>query len=167
MLTAAAAQFSFTPPGSQVPFTMQPVAVLLAGLALGARRGALSQALYLLAGVAGVSAFAWSTVLLPGAARLVGPTGGFLLAFPVAAAVAGYLSDRGFTASVRGTTVAMLAGLAVLYAGGAAWALLSVPSAAGGVLAIFGPYVAADVLKVVVVAPLVPALRRMVVASHP
>ena len=168
VLTAAAAQVSVTLPGSPIPFTLQPMAVLLAGVVLGARQGALSQMLYLAAGVAGASAFAWSPVLLPGAARLLGPTGGFLLAFPVAAAVAGRLSARGVTRGALGTAAAMVAGLAALYAGGIAWASLFVPAAtSAGVVATFAPYAVADLVKVALVAPVVPMVRRALAGSRP
>ncbi len=161
-LTALSAQVSITLPGSPIPFTLQPLAVLLAGVLLGARLGALSQVLYLTAGLAGASAFAWSPVLLPGAARLLGPTGGFLLAFPLAAGVAGWLSDRAAVRSAFGTSAAMVAGLAVLYAGGVTWASLLVPGATGaGVVAAFAPYVAADLVKVALVSQVVPVARRV------
>ena len=161
-LTAVTAQVSITVPGSPIPFTLQPVAVLLAGVVLGARLGALSQVLYLAAGVAGASAFAWSPVLLPGAARLLGPTGGFLLAFPVAAAVAGLLRDRGVARATLRTAMAMAAGLAALYAGGIAWASLVMPAASGaGLVATFAPYVAADLVKIALAAPVVTAVRRV------
>lgn len=168
VLTAAAAQVSVTLPGSPIPFTLQPMAVLLAGVVLGARQGALSQVLYLAAGVTGASAFAWSPVLLPGAARLLGPTGGFLLAFPVAAAVAGLLSNRGVTRGVVATMAAMAAGLVALYAGGIAWASLFVPAAtSAGVVATFAPYAMADLVKVALVAPVVPMVRRALAGSRP
>lgn len=168
VLTAAAAQVSFTLPGSPIPFTLQPLAVLLAGLTLGARLGAASQVLYLAAGVAGVSAFAWSPVLLPGAARLFGPTGGFLLAFPVAAAVCGLLSDRGMTRGIVGTMAAMGAGLVALYAGGIAWAGLFLPATtSAGVVATFAPYAVADLVKVALVGPVVPMVRRALSGSRP
>ena len=168
VLTAVAAQASVTVPGTTIPFTLQPVAVLLAGVVLGARQGALSQVLYLAAGVAGASAFAWSPVLLPGAARLLGPTGGFLLAFPVAAAVAGLLGDRGVTRGIARTMLAMTAGLVALYAGGVAWASLFAPAAtSAGIVATFAPYAAADLVKVAVVAPFVPAVRRVLFGARP
>ena len=167
-LTAVAAQVSITLPGSAIPFTLQPLAVLLAGVLLGARLGALSQVLYLMAGVAGASAFAWSPVLLPGAARLLGPTGGFLLAFPLAAGLAGWLGDRGVTKTTLGTVVAMVAGLAVVYAGGVAWASLLVPASITlSGLATFTPYAAADLIKVALFAPLVPAARRALFGARP
>ena len=166
-LTAVSAQASFTLPGSPIPFTLQPVAVLLAGVVLGARLGALSQVLYLVAGVAGVSAFAWSPVLLPGAARLLGPTGGFLMAFPVAALVAGVVRDRRATRGALGTAAAMVAGLVALYACGIAWASLFVPATSSvGLVAGFASYAAADLVKVALVAPVVPAVRRALLGAH-
>ena len=156
-LTGAASQASVTLPGMLIPFTLQPIAVLLSGAVLGARLGAGSQALYLLAGVVGASMFAWSPVLLPGAARLMGPTGGFLMAFPVAAFVTGLLSARGLTRRPLGAALAMLAGASALYLGGAVWAMATLPGAS---LAALLPYAAADLIKVLLVAPAVPALRR-------
>lgn len=157
-LTGAASQVSITLPGTVVPFTMQPLAVLLAGAVLGARLGALSQALYLAAGVAGASMFAWSPVLLPGAARLFGPTGGFLLAYPLAAFVAGYVADRGVGRRKFGAAVAMLAGAVVLYAGGALGMMRFTPLT----VAALAPYAALDVVKIAVAASAVPVLRRVV-----
>jgi biotin transport system substrate-specific component len=157
VLTGAASQVSLTLPGTMIPFTAQPVAVLLAGAVLGARLGAASQALYLAAGIVGASMFAWSPVLLPGAARLLGPTGGFLMAFPVAAFVAGLLSERGLTRHYAGAVLTMLAGAAALYAGGIAWAMVTLPGAS---FAAFLPFAAADLAKVLLMAAAVPALRR-------
>ena len=158
-LTGAASQVSVTLPGTMIPFTMQPVAVLLAGAVLGARLGAASQALYLAAGIVGATMFAWSPVLLPGAARLLGPTGGFLMAFPVAAFVTGLLAERGLARHYAGAVLAMLAGAVALYAGGIAWAMVTLPGAS---LAAFLPYAAADAVKVLLMAAAVPALRRAV-----
>src|SRR5688572_32396151 len=120
-LTAAAAQVSFPVPFTQVPFTFQPTVVLLGGLVLGSRLGLASQVLYLTAGLAGLPVFAASVTLPPGALRLLGPTGGYLLAYPLAAFVTGYLAERGFDRRYRGSLVAMLVGLAVIYTCGAVW----------------------------------------------
>lgn len=155
-ITAVAAQASVTLPGVPVPFTLQPVAVLASGVVLGARRGALSQLTYLAMGVAGAAAFAWSPVLLPGMARLAGPTGGFLMAFPLAAFVAGLLADRGWNRGV-GASVAMIAGAVPLYAMGVLWASALMPAAP---LATWTPFAAADVVKLALAAPLVASLRR-------
>jgi biotin transporter BioY len=74
--------------------TLQPLAVLLVGGLLGARLGAASMILYLAVGIAGLPVFT-PTVPLLGLARLFGPTGGYLLAYPVAAFVVGRLTDPG------------------------------------------------------------------------
>src|SRR5438874_7071627 len=87
-LTAAAAQVSVPLPFTPVPFTFQPMVVLLGAMTLGARLGMTSQLLYLMLGAAGLPVFAASPVLPPGLGRLFGPTGGYLMAYPVAAFVA-------------------------------------------------------------------------------
>ena len=81
-LVAAAAQIAVPLPGTPVPMTLQPLAVLLVGGLLGARLGAASMVLYLALGTAGLPVFT-PTVPLVGIARLLGPTGGYLLAYPV------------------------------------------------------------------------------------
>jgi biotin transport system substrate-specific component len=86
-LTALGARFEIMQ--YPVPFTLQTFFVLLSGAFLGARNGALSQVVYLTAGAAGLPVFAAGGAI--GIARLLGPTGGYLLAFPVAALLVGYL----------------------------------------------------------------------------
>src|SRR5438874_12344532 len=95
-LTIVAAQISLPLPFTPVPFTLQPMIVLLGGAALGARAGMTSQLLYLAAGIAGLPVFAASPVLPQGFARLLGPTGGYLMSYPFAAFVTGMLAERGF-----------------------------------------------------------------------
>ena len=75
-LTAVAAQISFPIPGTSVPFTLQPMIVIMSGAVLGSRLGAGSQFAYLMLGIAGLPVFAASPLLPQGAARLLGPTGG-------------------------------------------------------------------------------------------
>ena len=77
--------------------------------------------LYLALGVAGLPVFAASPMLPQGAARLLGPTGGYLMAYPFAAFVAGWLAERGFDRRYLTAVLAMACGLAVVFAGGVLW----------------------------------------------
>src|SRR6266446_3388131 len=92
IVVAAAAQVAIPLPGTPVPMTLQPMAVLLVGGLLGAPLGALSMIMYLAMGAAGLPVFT-PTVPLVGIARLFGPTGGYLLAYPIAAYATGWFSD--------------------------------------------------------------------------
>ena len=160
VLTAAAAQISIPLPFTDVPFTFQPMVVLIGGLALGPRLAVVSQVLYLAAGIAGFPVFAASVVLPQGAARLVGPTGGYLMAYPLAAFVAGYLGARGFDRRYLTSFVAMLAGLVIIFAGGVSWLsiLVGIPAAlATG----FYPFVLADTMKLMVAAGVMPSVWRL------
>ena len=169
VLTAAAAQISFPLPFTQVPFTFQPMVVLLGGLALGSRLGAASQVLYLMAGIAGLPVFAASATLPPGAFRLLGPTGGYLMAYPIAAFVTGYLAERGFARRYAASILAMAAGLAVIYTFGTLWlaffARTLTGSAAVGLNAALAagvyPFVIPDLIKLGAAAGIVPAIWRL------
>ena len=168
-LTAAAAQVSLPLPFTPVPLTLQPMIVLLSGVVLGSRLGAASQLLYLSAGVAGLPVFAGAIGLPPGALRLLGPTGGYLLAYPLAAFVTGYLAERGLDRRYVTSVVAMLAGLAILYLGGALWLGLFARAAAGGapigvvpaLAAGVYPFVLPDLLKIAFAAGIAPAIWRL------
>lgn len=162
-LTAAAAQFTVPMPFSVVPFVLTPLAVLLTGAALGSRMGAAAQAAYLMAGIVGLQVFAPSATLPPGAARLIGPTGGYLMAYPLAAFVAGWLAERGWDRRYLTSAGAMLAGLAVIYLGGATWLTLTITHSWPVTLATsIVPFAAADVLKVLVAAAVLPQAWRLV-----
>ena len=169
-LTAAGAQVSISLPYTQVPFTFQATVVLLGGLVLGARLGCASQLLYLAAGVAGLPVFATSLTLPAGPLRLLGPTGGYLMAYPIAAFVAGYLAERGFDRRYVTSVLAMCAGLAVIYACGAVWlglfARTALGSAAigvsGAVVTGVAPFVLPDLVKLAAAAGIVPGLWRLV-----
>ena len=117
-LTAAAAQISIPLPFTPVPFTLQPMVVLLGGAALGSRLGMSSQVLYLLLGVAGLPVFAASPLLPQGFGRLLGPTGGYLLSYPLAAFAAGWLAERSFDRRYLTSLLAMAVGLSVVFACG-------------------------------------------------
>lgn len=89
VLTFISAQVAV--PTQPVPFTLQTMLVLLAGAFLGSRNGAASQVLYILAGVVGLPVFAGFSF---GFAKLFGPTGGYLLSFPFAAFLVGYILEK-------------------------------------------------------------------------
>jgi biotin transport system substrate-specific component len=103
-------------PHDPVPFTLQTMVVLLAGAFLGARNGAVSQLLYLGAGILGAPVFAGGTF---GAARLIGVTGGYLIAFPLAAAAVGYLLRE--RSSLAWTLISMASGLVIIFTIGMAF----------------------------------------------
>lgn len=159
-LTAAAAQISIVLPFTVVPFTFQPMVVLLGGLALGAKLGVASQAVYLAAGIAGLPVFAASVTLPPGALRLIGPTGGYLVAYPIAALLVGYLAERGFDRRYLTSVLAMLAGLAVVYVFGVIWLGVSL-GLAGALAAGVYPFIAADALKILAAAGILPGLWKL------
>lgn len=92
ILTAISAQISI--PIKPVPFTLQTMIVLLAGAFLGAKNGAYSQLIYIFLGAIGLPVFAQTADGTMGLARLIGPTGGYLLAFPFAAYIVGYLTEK-------------------------------------------------------------------------
>jgi biotin transport system substrate-specific component len=164
ILTAIASQVSIPLPFTPVPFTFQPMVVLLGAAALGPRLGMASQILYLAIGFAGLPVFAASPVLPQGAARLLGPTGGYLMAYPFAAFAAGWLAQRGFDRRYLTAVAAMICGLAVVFAGGVLWlAIASRPpiGLAGAIATGFVPFIIPDLLKLLVAAGVMPALWRI------
>ena len=161
-LTASAAQFTMPVPFSAVPFALTPMAVLLTGAALGARLGAVSQALYLLAGIIGVQVFVPSGTLPPGAARLLGPTGGFLLAYPLAAFVTGWLAERGWDRKYATSALAMVAGLAIIYLGGAAWYTVTLTHSVSVTLATSVlPFAPLDLVKILLASAILPTIWKV------
>jgi len=164
VLTAIAAQISIPLPFTPVPFTFQPMVVLVGAAALGSRLAWSSQILYLALGIAGLPVFAASPLLPQGLARLAGPTGGYLMAYPFAAFVAGWLAERGFDRRYPSAVGAMVAGLLVVFAGGVLWLAIVTPQAHGvsNALAIgFYPFVLADLAKLLVAAAVMPGLWRL------
>jgi biotin transport system substrate-specific component len=164
VMTATAAQVSIPLPFTPVPFTLQPMIVLLGGAALGSRLGMSAQVLYLLAGIAGLPVFAASPVLPQGALRLLGPTGGYLLSYPFAAFVTGLLAERGFDRRYVTSAIAMGAGLAIVFTFGVSWLAFFARPAAGldtALRAGLYPFVSADIFKILVAAAIMPAMWRI------
>lgn len=164
VLTAVAAQISVPLPFTPVPLTFQPMVVLVGAAALGSRLGMASQVLYLALGIAGLPLFAASPVLPQGAARLLGPTGGYLMSFPLAAFVAGFLAERGFDRRYPTAVLAMLCGLAVVFAGGLLWLMIASRPPVGlsaALAAGFLPFIVPDLLKLLVAAAVMPGLWKI------
>ncbi len=157
LLTALMAQIAIPLPFTPVPITGQTLAVLLVGAALGSRRGALSMAAYVLEGVLGLPVFAGGTA---GLARLLGPTGGYLVGFIAAAFVTGWLAERGWDRRLLTAALAMLAGNVVIYLFGLPW----LARFTGGFLGPKGalvlgllPFIPGDLVKLALAALLLPS----------
>jgi biotin transport system substrate-specific component len=116
VLTTAGAYLAVPVPWTPVPMTLQPLFVLLSGLVLGPSAGAASMAAYVLLGVSGAPVFA---AIPAGPAALFGPTGGFILAFPLASGLCGWLAGPRDAGAPR-ILLALMAGLFVIYLAGAA-----------------------------------------------
>jgi biotin transport system substrate-specific component len=136
-------------PLTPVPLTVQNLAVLLVGLLLGSRCGFAALMLYLVEGMSGLPVF--NPTGPGGIAQLFGVTGGFLLAYPLVAFVAGYVFERSSKTLVRAAMAATL-GEILLFAGGLSWLYAFTHSLAKA--AYFGLYwfVAAEVIKVMIAA---------------
>jgi len=163
---AVLARFSIPLPFTPVPVTGQTLGVLLVGAVLGSSLGFRSLLLYLSIGALGVPVFAGGGA---GLAWLLGPSGGYLAAFPLAAWLTGALVER-FGVDRRPVTsfFAMLAGSALIYAGGLTWlgVYLSFSGGAlnlGHLLALgFYPFIAGDIFKAILAAALLPGAWRLV-----
>ncbi len=132
---------------------MQNFGVLAVGLMLGSRRGFAALALYLAEGAAGLPVF--NPAGLGGIAQIIGPTGGFLMAYPVVAFTAGWIYEK---ASARGSRRFAWAALAsavaelVLFAGGIGWLALETHSVAMAIKLGFYWFIFAEVIKVLMAA---------------
>ena len=159
LLVALCAHITLPLPFTPVPLTLQNFAVLLVGLALGSRRGFAALALYLAEGAVGLPFF--NPTGPGGIAQLLGPTGGYLIAYPVVALVAGWLWEhgrRGFPGAVAATVAAEI----VLFAAGVSWLMLiaHVPFAQAAAFGLY-PFLFAEVMKVLAAAGAANRLRRV------
>ena len=147
---ALCARITLPLPFTPVPLTVQNFGVLLVALALGSKRGFAALALYLVEGASGMPVF--NPAGAGGLAQFLGPTGGYLLAYPVVAFVAGLIAERGPRSFAR-YALAALAGELVLFAGGLGW-LLALFHGSWRVAAQFGlyPFVFAEIVKVMAAA---------------
>lgn len=163
-LMGALAQLAVPLPFTPVPVTGQTLGVLLIGALLGSRRGGLAMLVHLAEGLAGLPVFAegntaWTLTRL-GVPTIIGPTAGYLFAFPVAAFVVGRLAERGWDRRALTAAGAMLIGQAVIYAGGLSWLSFYVGIASAIPLGMV-PFLSGDALKLVLAAIALPSGWRL------
>ena len=156
LLLAMSAQIKI--PFYPVPVTGQTLVVLLIGMTYGPRLGGATVAAYLLQGALGLPVFAGTAV---GMAALVGPTGGYLAGFLVAAVIMGFLAERGMGRSVMSTVIAMMIGNAVIYAMGVSW-LSGFIGMEKALMFGMAKFLYGDALKLVIAACLMPVAWRFV-----
>jgi biotin transport system substrate-specific component len=156
---AAASQVAIPLPFTPVPITLQPLIVVLAGLMLGPVAGAASMLVYLAAGAAGLPVF--TPLGAPGIGRFLGPTGGYLIAYPAAAFVAGALARR--APSLTGRWLAATAGVAVILIGGVAQLAIVSQSMSRALALGLTPFALLDVVKAFIAAAIagrrIPSVR--------
>ncbi|MBX5474343.1 MAG: biotin transporter BioY [Thermoleophilia bacterium] len=159
-LIAGAAQVSIPLPFTPVPVTGQTFAVLLVGAGLGTLRGGASGLLYLLLGLVGAPVYADGH---HGLAVITGATGGYLVAFPLAAALSGRLAERRWDRRFSSAVGAMLTGNVLVYLVGLPWLSVSLGTGLERTLELgLYPFVPGDLLKLYLAAALLPSAWRLV-----
>jgi biotin transport system substrate-specific component len=125
-----------------------------------------SQVLYLLAGIAGLPVFAASATLPQGPLRLIGPTGGYLMSYPFAAGLTGWLASRGFDRRYFSSLLAMAAGLSIIFAVGVLWlAWFARPTPVGLPAALatgLYPFFPVDLVKICIASAILPGVWRFI-----
>ncbi len=144
-VTALAAQVQV--PWQPVPFTLQTLVVMACGLTLGMRLGMMSQLLYLAVGLAGFPVFAQFRAGLP---ALLGPTGGYLLAFVLMAGLLGWVAERGWDRKVLPLALSLVVSTMVVYALGTTWLSFFTGSLASAWMAGAAPFLVTDALKIMI-----------------
>jgi biotin transport system substrate-specific component len=159
LFVALCARVTIPLPFTPVPLTLQNFGVLTMGLLLGSRRGFAALALYLVEGAFGLPVF--SPSILVGVGHLLGPTGGFLMAYPLVAFVTGWIYERKPGKSshrFRWAALSAVAGELVLFAGGLSWLAVLTHSVSLAIRYGFYWFVFAEVIKVLMAAAV--AARR-------
>lgn len=146
-------------PFTPVPLTLANFGVLLVGLALGSKRGFAAAAVYLAWGAMGLPVF--SPAGVGGVAQLLGSTGGYLLAYPLVAFVAGWLSERGSVSFSRNVVAGTVAEI-VLFASGITWLAVVTGSWQRAVAFGLAPFFFAEVMKVMVASAVALRMQRTV-----
>jgi biotin transporter BioY len=152
LLTALAAQIAI--PAGAVPITAQTFAVLLTGALLGSRLGAMAMIVYLIEGVSGLPFFANGH---SGIAHLLGPTGGYLVAFPAAAFITGAFAENGWDKRFATAVVAMAVGSLIILLSGLAWfSVLTHTSPLVAFQVSFLKFIPGDIIKILLAAAALP-----------
>jgi biotin transport system substrate-specific component len=136
-----------------VPLTLQTLGVLFTGAVLGGQLGALALLLYLVEGTVGLPVFAGGA---SGVAYALGPTGGYLVGFVVAAGVVGWLAERGWSPVPAGTVMAMVIGNLVIYAFGVLWLSVFLVDAGDALVQGALIFVPGDLIKIALVTLVLP-----------
>jgi biotin transport system substrate-specific component len=159
LLTALCAQISIPIPGDPVPITGQTFAVLLTGAALGANRGALGQLLYVALGLVGLPFYAdgdsgWTVVS--------GATGGYLIAFPIAAYVVGRLAELRMDRNPLKAVIPFTLGSLIVFAIGVPWLAVSADLSLSRAIELgFVPFIPGGIIKALLAAGLLPTAWRL------
>ena len=148
-----------------VPMTMQTLVVLMLGMTYGPRLGAGTVLAYLLVGAAGLPVFAGTPERGIGLAYMMGPTGGFLMGFVLAAWITGALAERGWDRSVPWCAAAMLAGTVVIFVLGLA-ALIPITGLSRAIETGLVPFLASSALKIALGAVAMPVIWRVLGRRH-
>jgi biotin transport system substrate-specific component len=146
LLIGLSAQIAIPLPFSPVPITGLTLTVLLAGATLGSRRGGLCLLTYLAEGLSGLPVFAAGA---SGLSQLLGPTGGYLLGFVVAAYLTGRLAERGWDRQMHTAFLAMLLGNGAIYAFGVVWLSVFVGISKAVTVGLY-PFLVGDGLKLAI-----------------
>jgi biotin transport system substrate-specific component len=159
LFVAVFARVEIPLPFSPVPITGQTFAVLLAGAALGSKRGAASMALYLAEGALGLPFFAGGA---HGIEIVMGATGGYLVGFIVAAYVIGLLAEQGLERNLRTSLVPFLIGTVIIYVLGVSWLAVVLGSFRDAVTFGLVPFLIGDAIKLIAAALALPAAWKLV-----
>lgn len=160
LIIALSAQIAIPLPFTIVPLTLQTFSVLLAGAALGSRKGSIALLLYLSYGALGAPVFAAGG---GGIIKLTGFTAGYLWAFPVAAFVTGWLCEKGFDRSFKTSIISMIPGSLIIYLFGVLWlAFLTQQNITTAINQGMTPFIMGDIIKILLAGTLLPLTWKFI-----